>query len=102
MAKQTTIKAGELAQGVVVTEAARNVANEVHKAYEAQQRAASALEKRAASAFGATVGAILAGVTTLERIDTRTADNETPPGTTSLAKPRPPLDRAPGQPVVGN
>ena len=35
-------------------------------------------------------------VTTLERIDTRTASNETPPGTTGLAKPRPPLDRAPG------
>ena len=41
-------------------------------------------------------------VTTLERVDTRTASNETPPGTTGLAKPRPPLDRAPGQPVLGN
>ena len=41
-------------------------------------------------------------VTTLERVDTRTANNETPPGTTGLAKPRPPLDRAPGQPVLGN
>jgi hypothetical protein len=38
----------------------------------------------------------------LERVDTRTANNETPPGTTGLAKPRPPLDRAPGQPVLGN
>ena len=47
--------------------------------------------------------AILAAfVTTLERVDTRTAKNETPPGTTGLAKPRPPLDRAPGQPVLGN
>jgi hypothetical protein len=47
--------------------------------------------------------AILAAfVTTLERVDTRTANNETPPGTTGLAKPRPPLDRAPGQPVLGN
>jgi hypothetical protein len=47
--------------------------------------------------------AILAAfVTTLERIDTRTANNETAPGTTGLAKPRPPLDRAPGQPVLGN
>jgi hypothetical protein len=43
--------------------------------------------------------AILATFVTLERIDTRTANNETPPGTTGLAKPRPPLDRAPGQPV---
>jgi hypothetical protein len=41
-------------------------------------------------------------VTTLERVDTRTANNETPPGTTGLAKPRPPLDRAPGQPLLGN
>ena len=45
--------------------------------------------------------AILAAfVTTLERVDTRTANNETPPGTTGLAKPHPPLDRAPGQPVL--
>ncbi len=41
-------------------------------------------------------------VTTLERVDARTANNETPPGTTGLAKPRPPLDRAPGQPLLGN
>ena len=33
---------------------------------------------------------------------TTTANNETPPGTTGLAKPHPPLDRAPGQPVLGN
>ena len=47
--------------------------------------------------------AILAAfvITTLERIDTRTVNNETPPGTMGLAKPRPPLDRAPGQPVSG-
>jgi hypothetical protein len=51
----------------------------------------------------AVIIAILAAfVTTLERVDTRTASNQTPPGTTGLAKPRPPLDRAPGQPVVGN
>jgi hypothetical protein len=47
----------------------------------------------------ATVGA---GVTLLQRVDTRTANNETPPGTTGLARPHPPLDRAPGQPVSGN
>jgi hypothetical protein len=40
--------------------------------------------------------------TTLERVDTRTANNETPPGTTGLAEPRAPLDRAPGQPALGN
>jgi hypothetical protein len=51
----------------------------------------------------AVIIAILAAfVTTLERVDTRTANNETPPGTTGLAKPRPPLDRAPGQAVIGN
>jgi hypothetical protein len=52
---------------------------------------------------GAVIIAMLAAlVTTLERIDTRTASIETPPGTTGLAKPRPPLDRAPGQPILGN
>jgi hypothetical protein len=46
--------------------------------------------------------AILAAfVSTLARVDTRTANNETPPGTTGLAKPRPPLDRAPGQALTG-
>ena len=51
----------------------------------------------------AVIIAILAAfVTTLERVDTRTANNETAPGTTGLAKPRPPLDRAQGQPVLGN
>jgi hypothetical protein len=51
----------------------------------------------------AVIIAILAAtLTTLERVDTRTASNETPPGTTGLAKPRPPLDRAPGRPVIGN
>ena len=42
---------------------------------------------------------LLATVTTLERVDTRTASNEAPPGTTGLARPHPPLDRAPGQPL---
>ena len=51
----------------------------------------------------AVIIAILAAfVTTLERIDTRTASNETPPDATGLAKPRPPLDGASGQPVLGN
>jgi hypothetical protein len=48
------------------------------------------------------IAILAASVTTLERVDTRTANNETAPGTTGLAKPRPPLDRAPGKPVVGN
>jgi hypothetical protein len=51
----------------------------------------------------AVIIAILAAfVTTIERVDKRRANNETPPGTTGLAKPRPPLDRAPGRPVLGN
>jgi hypothetical protein len=51
----------------------------------------------------AVIIAILAAfVTTLERVDTRKANNETPPGTTGLAKPRPPLDRAPGRQVLRN
>lgn len=52
------------------------------------------------------VAVIVAGfaafITTLDGVDTRTASNETPPGTTGLARPHPPLDRAPGQPVLGN
>jgi hypothetical protein len=44
---------------------------------------------------------IAAFVTTVERVDKRTANNEAPPGTMGLAKLRPPLDRAPGQPVSG-
>jgi hypothetical protein len=46
--------------------------------------------------------AILAAFVTTLEVDKRTANNETPPGTTGLAKPRPPLDRAPGQPLLGN
>jgi Na+/melibiose symporter-like transporter len=46
------------------------------------------------------IATIVAFVTTLERVDKRTANNETAPGATGLAKARPPLDRAPGQPVT--
>ena len=53
-------------------------------------------------AIAVTIAILAAFVATFEWIDTRTANNETPPGTTGLAKPRPPLDRAPGQPVLGN
>ena len=45
------------------------------------------------------IATLAALVTTFERVDTRTASSETPPGTTGLAKPRAPLDRAPGQPL---
>jgi len=47
----------------------------------------------------AVVIAILAAfVTTLERVDTKSAHSDSAPGTTGLAKPRPPLNSAPGQP----
>jgi len=42
---------------------------------------------------------ILAAITTLEDVDTRHANNETQPGTTGLAQPHPPLDKAPGEAV---
>ena len=53
-------------------------------------------------AVAVAIAILAAAVTTFERIETRTANNETPPGTMGLAKPRPPPDRAPGQPVIGN
>jgi hypothetical protein len=46
--------------------------------------------------------AILAAFVTTLEVDTRTANNKSPPGTTGLARSRPPLDRAPGQPALGN
>ena len=42
------------------------------------------------------VAIIAAFITTLEGVDT---GNVTQPGTIGLAKPHPPLDRAPGEPV---
>jgi hypothetical protein len=48
------------------------------------------------------IAIVAAFFTTLDRIDTRTASNETPLGTTGLARPHPPMDRAPGHPVLGN
>jgi hypothetical protein len=57
--------------------------------------------RRTAVAIAVIIAIIAAFVTTLEWTDTGTANNETPPGTTGLAKPHPPLDRSPGQPVLG-
>jgi hypothetical protein len=45
------------------------------------------------------VAIIAAFITTLEGVDTSHAGNATEPGTTGLAHPHPPLDRAPGEPV---
>jgi len=51
-------------------------------------------------AAAAVVAFIFAAITTLNRVDTRQANNDQPPGTTGLAHPHPPLDRAPGVPVA--
>jgi len=53
-------------------------------------------------ALALAIAILVAFVTTVERVDMRTADNRTPPGTVGLAKPRPPLDRPPGEPVLSN
>lgn len=50
----------------------------------------------------AVIVTLAAFITTLDGVDTKTASNETRPGTTGLARPHPPLDRAPGEPVLGN
>jgi hypothetical protein len=42
---------------------------------------------------------MVAAITTLEGVDTRYASNVAQPGTIGLAKPHPPLDRAPGEAV---
>lgn len=52
-------------------------------------------------AVAVTIAMLVAFVTTLELVDKRTADSEAAPGTTGLAKTHSPLDRAPGQPVLG-
>ena len=43
--------------------------------------------------------AVMAAITTLEGVDTRYASNVAQPGTIGLAKPHPPVDRAPGEAV---
>jgi hypothetical protein len=45
------------------------------------------------------VAMIAAFITTIEGVDTKHANNAAQPGTIGLAKPHPPLDRAPGEPV---
>ena len=43
------------------------------------------------------VALVAASVTTLEHVNTREASNDTPLGTTGLARPHAPLDSAPGE-----
>jgi hypothetical protein len=50
-------------------------------------------------AIALTVAVLAALITTLRSVDTRYTSNETQPGTIGLAKPHPPLDRAPGEAV---
>ena len=58
-------------------------------------------ERKMLFAAAVIIAIVAAFVTTLEQAGTGTANNETPPATTGLAKPHPPLDRSPGQPVLG-
>jgi hypothetical protein len=43
---------------------------------------------------------VIAFITTINRVDTRVANNDALPGTIGLAHPHPPLDTAPGRPVL--
>jgi len=51
------------------------------------------------AAIGFAIAIVVACTVTMERVNTRTASNDTPPGTTGLARPHPPLDRAAGEPI---
>jgi hypothetical protein len=50
-------------------------------------------------AIALSVAILAAAVTTLERVNTLQVSGDAPPGTTGLARPHPPLDRAPGEPI---
>jgi hypothetical protein len=51
--------------------------------------------------FAVALGVVIAVafVTTVDRVYTHRVSNDTPPGTTRLARPHQPLDRAPGVPI---
>ena len=51
------------------------------------------------SAIALAIAIAVASAVTLEPVNTRMAGNDTPPGTTGLARPHPPLDRAAGEPI---
>ena len=53
----------------------------------------------AAVALAATMAIVVAMFLTLKAVDTRGAKVDAFPGTTGLARPHPPLDRAPGEPA---
>ena len=50
-------------------------------------------------AFALAIAFVAATITTLDNVNTRLASTESVPGTIGLAKPHPPLDRAPGVPL---
>ena len=51
------------------------------------------------TAIALAVAVVVASTVTMERVNTRMASTDTPPGTTGLARPHPPLDRAAGEPL---
>lgn len=51
------------------------------------------------SAIALAIAIVAASTVTMVDVNTRTASNDTPPGTTGLARPHPPLDRAAGEPI---
>ena len=51
------------------------------------------------SAIALVIAIAVASAVTLEHVNMRMAGNDTPPGTTGLARPHPPLDRAAGEPI---
>jgi len=57
--------------------------------------------RRAVILFGLALAIVIAvaSVTTLDRATTHNVSNEAPAGTTGLARPHHPLDRAPGQAI---
>lgn len=51
------------------------------------------------SAIALAIAVVVASTITMDRVNTRTASNDAPPGTVGLARPHPPLDRAAGEPI---
>lgn len=51
------------------------------------------------SAIALAIAVVVASTITIDRVNTRTASSDAPPGTVGLARPHPPLDRAAGEPI---
>jgi hypothetical protein len=50
-------------------------------------------------AVAAAMAGVVALLTTIHSVDSRRTSNGAAPGTTGLARPHPPLDRSPGEPL---